>query len=106
MGLVSKSRDLVSIRRRTKLLAMVFTSVVISFQRPLRPATSAWPPMMPSTPTSLATRCTSLQKMESRSTMLLIVSLRIKISPRASTSIFRLMSPLAMAWVTVEIPRT
>lgn len=85
---------------------MVLTSVVISFHRPLRPATSACPPIMPSTPTSFATRCTSLQNIDRRSTMLLIVSLRISISPLASTSIFRLMSPFAMACVTVDIPLT
>ena len=39
--------------------AMKFTLSVRSFQTPLTPRTSAWPPSLPSVPTSRATRVTS-----------------------------------------------
>ena len=42
-----------------RLLAMKFTLSVKSFQVPATPRTSAWPPSLPSVPTSRATRVTS-----------------------------------------------
>jgi len=42
--------------------AMKFTFSVRSFQTPLTPFTSAWPPSFPSVPTSRATRVTSEAK--------------------------------------------
>ncbi len=45
-----------------RLEAMKFTLSVRSFQVPDTPATSAWPPSLPSVPTSLATRVTSAEK--------------------------------------------
>ena len=45
-----------------RLLAMKFTLSVRSFQVPATPGTCAWPPSLPSVPTSRATRVTSLAK--------------------------------------------
>jgi hypothetical protein len=42
-----------------RLLAMELTLSVKSFQTPVTPGTSAWPPSLPSVPTSRATRVTS-----------------------------------------------
>ena len=42
-----------------RLAAMEFTLSVKSFQVPPTPRTSAWPPSLPSVPTSRATRVTS-----------------------------------------------
>ena len=42
---------------------MKLTLSVRSFQTPLTPLTSAWPPSLPSVPTSLATRVTSAAKL-------------------------------------------
>ena len=42
-----------------RLLAMKFTLSVRSFQVPPTPGTCAWPPSLPSVPTSRATRVTS-----------------------------------------------
>ena len=42
--------------------AMKFTLSVRSFQTPETPRTSAWPPSLPSVPTSFATRVTSAAK--------------------------------------------
>ncbi len=42
-----------------RLLAMKFTLSVRSFQVPATPGTCAWPPSLPSVPTSRATRVTS-----------------------------------------------
>ncbi len=42
--------------------AMKFTLSVRSFHTPETPLTSAWPPSLPSVPTSLATRVTSAAK--------------------------------------------
>ncbi len=78
-----------------RLLAIKFTLSVKSFQVPETPFTSAWPPSLPSVPTSLATRVTSAAKARSCSTMVLTVFLSSRISPRASTVIFWERSPLA-----------
>ena len=83
-----------------------FTLSVRSFQMPDTPSTSAWPPSLPSVPTSLATRVTSSAKDESWSTIVLIVFLSSRISPLASTVIFCDRSPLATAVVTSAMLRT
>jgi hypothetical protein len=57
-----------------RLLAMELTLSVRSFQVPATPGTWAWPPSLPSVPTSRATRVTSEAKALSWSTMVLMVS--------------------------------
>ncbi len=89
-----------------RLPAMKFTESVRSRQVPLTPCTSAWPPRRPSVPTSRATRVTSSAKAESWSTIVLMVFLSSRISPRASTVIFCDRSPLATAVVTWATLRT
>ncbi len=89
-----------------RLDAMKFTFSVRSRHVPLTPLTSAWPPSWPSVPTSRATRVTSAANEESWSTIVLIVLLSSRISPRASTVIFCERSPLATAVVTAAIWRT
>ncbi len=89
-----------------RLPAMKFTLSVRSFQVPATPGTEPWPPSFPSVPTSRATRVTSDAKARSWSTMVLIVSLSSRISPRTSTVIFLDRSPLATAVVTVAMLRT
>ena len=83
-----------------RLPASRFTLSVRSFQVPDTPFTSAWPPSLPSVPTSLATRVTSAAKVRSCSTIVLMVFLSSRISPWASTVIFCERSPLATAVVT------
>ncbi len=89
-----------------RLLASWFTLSVRSRQVPAAPGTLAWPPSLPSTPTSLATRVTSLANELSWSTILLTVLFSSRSSPRASTSIFCERSPLATAVVTSAMLRT
>ncbi len=89
-----------------RLEAMKFTFSVRSRQVPLTPLTSAWPPSWPSVPTSRATRVTSSANDDSWSTIVLIVLFSSRISPRASTVIFWVRSPLATAVVTAAIWRT
>ena len=89
-----------------RLLAMKLTESVRPFQVPATPGTSAWPPRMPSVPTSRATRVTSAAKERSWSTMRLMVSARVATSPLASTEIFCDRSPFATAVVTCAIDRT
>src|SRR5438105_8540886 len=74
---------------------MEFTLSVRSFHVPATPRTSAWPPSLPSVPTSRATRVTSDAKALSWSTMVLIVFFSSRISPCTSTVILRDRSPLA-----------
>ena len=88
-----------------RLPAMVLTESVRSFQVPATPRTSAWPPSRPSEPTSRATRVTSAAKVLSWSTIVLMVSLSCRISPRASTVIFLERLPLATAVVTSAMLR-
>jgi hypothetical protein len=83
-----------------RLPAIRFTFSVRSFQVPATFGTSAWPPRMPSVPTSRATRVTWSANDESWSTIVLIVRLRSRISPFTSTVIFCVRSPLATAVVT------
>ena len=82
------------------------TLSVRSFHVPDTPLTCAWPPSLPSVPTSLATRVTSSAKEESWSTMTLIVFLSSRISPLTSTVTFLDRSPFATAVVTWAILRT
>src|SRR5580698_2539402 len=89
-----------------RLFAIELTLSVRSFQVPETPLTSAWPPSRPSVPTSRATLVTSSAKEESWSTMVLRVDFSSRISPRASTSIFWLRSPLATAVATWAMLRT
>ena len=89
-----------------RLAAITLTDSVRSFQVPDTPCTSAWPPRRPSVPTSRATLVTSPAKSDSVSTIVLMVFLSSRISPRASTVIFWLRSPLATAVATWAIDRT
>ncbi len=85
---------------------MELTESVRSRQVPETPLTSAWPPSLPSVPTSRATRVTSSANEESWSTMVLMVFLSSSSSPRTSTVILRDRSPLATAVVTWAMLRT
>ena len=89
-----------------RLAAMPLTLSVRSFQVPPTPLTSAWPPSLPSEPTSRATRLTSEAKELSWSTMTLMVFFSSRISPLALTVIFRVRSPVATAVVTSAMLRT
>ena len=73
---------------------------------PATPGTCAWPPSLPSVPTSRATRVTSPAKPFSWSTIMLMVSFSCRISPRTSTVIFFDRSPPATAVVTSAMLRT
>ena len=85
---------------------MKFTLSVKSFQVPATPGTCAWPPSLPSVPTSRATRVTSEAKELSWSTIVLMVFLSSRISPFTSTVILRDRSPRATAVVTSAMLRT
>ena len=89
-----------------RLAASSFTLLVRSFQVPPTPSTLAWPPSLPSEPTSRATRLTSEAKELSWSTMVLMVFLSSRISPFTSTVIFLERSPEATAVVTSAMLRT
>ena len=89
-----------------RLPAIKLTLSVRSFQVPETPFTSAWPPSLPSVPTSRATRVTSEANELSWSTMVLMVFLSSRISPCTSTVIFFDRSPLATAVVTSAMLRT
>ena len=71
-----------------RLTAIEFTLSVRSFQVPATPGTSAWPPSLPSVPTSRATRVTSDANERSWSTIVLMVFFSSRISPCTSTVIF------------------
>ena len=83
-----------------RLPAIELTLSVRSFQTPLTPFTSAWPPSLPSVPTSRATRVTSAANAFSWSTIVLMASFSCRISPFTSTVILRDRSPRAIAVVT------
>ncbi len=85
---------------------MKLTLSVSDFQVPPTPGTSAWPPSLPSVPTSRATRVTSSANEDSWSTIVLSVSASAATSPFASTVILRVRSPSATAVVTSAMPRT
>ncbi len=89
-----------------RFAAIRFTLSVRSFQVPPTPATLAWPPSLPSVPTSRATRVTSEANEFSWSTMVLMVTFSSRISPFTSTVIFLERSPLATAVVTSAMLRT
>ena len=89
-----------------RLVAIRFTLSVRSFQVPPTPGTCAWPPNLPSVPTSRATRVTSDAKPLSWSTITLIVFFSSRISPFTSTVIFLERSPRATAVVTSAMLRT
>ena len=89
-----------------RLVAIALTESVRSFHVPATPGTIAWPPSLPSVPTSRATRVTSEANERSWSTMVLMASLSCRISPRTSTVILRDRSPFATAIVTSEMLRT
>ena len=85
---------------------MALTESVKSFQVPPTLRTCAWPPSLPSVPTSRATRVTSEAKPFNWSTMVFMVFLSSRISPFTSTVILRLKSPLATAVATSAMLRT
>ncbi len=89
-----------------KLPAIEFTESVKSFHVPATPFTCAWPPNLPSVPTSRATRVTSDAKEDSWSTITLMVFFSSRISPLTSTVIFLDKSPFATAVVTAAMLRT
>ncbi len=89
-----------------RLDAIELTLSVKSFQVPATPFTSAWPPSLPSVPTSRATRVTSPAKALSWSTIVLMVFFSSRISPETSTVICFDKSPLAMAVATAAMLRT
>ena len=91
---------------RVRFPASSLTFSVSRFQVPDTPSTSACPPSWPSRPTSRATRVTSAANDDSWSTIVLMVVLSSRISPRASTSIFFVRSPCATAVVTWAMFRT
>lgn len=77
-----------------------------TFHMPCTPWTFAWPPNLPSVPTSRDTRVTSLARVKSCLTIELMLSFKSSISPCTSTSTNLLKSPRAMALVTTAIDRT
>ena len=89
-----------------RLLAMKLTLSVRSFHVPATPGTCAWPPSLPSVPTSRATRVTSAANALSWSTIVLMVFFSSRISPLTSTVILRDRSPRAMAVATSAMLRT
>ena len=89
-----------------RLTAMKLTESVRSFHVPATPGTSAWPPSMPSVPTSRATLVTCSANTRSVSVIELIVSASAATSPLASTVIFWVRSPWATAVVTWAMLRT
>src|SRR5438105_414028 len=89
-----------------RLPSIRLTLSVRSFQTPATPLTTAWPPSLPSVPTSRATRVTSDANEFSWSTIVLMVFLSSRISPFTGTVIFLERSPLATAVVTAAILRT
>jgi len=89
-----------------RLPASWFTLSVKSFQVPAAPGTFAWPPSLPSIPTSRATVVTCPAKVLSVSVIELMVSARAATSPLASITNFWVKSPSATAVTTLTIPRT
>ena len=89
-----------------RFAASWLTLSVRSFQTPATSADWAWPPSLPSTPTSRATRVTSEANRLSWSTIALTVFFSSRNSPLTSAEIFLLRSPLATAVVTSAMLRT
>ena len=91
-----------------RLPAIELTLSVRSFQVPATPLTLAWPPSLPSVPTSRATRVTSEANEPSWSTMLLTILAVRRNSPCSgrpsiSSAIVCDRSPLATAPITRAI---
>ena len=70
-----------------RLPAIELTESVRSFHVPATPFTFAWPPSLPSVPTSRATRVTSAEKLPSCSTILLIVFAVRRNSPSSCAAV-------------------
>ena len=70
-----------------RLVAIALTLSVRSFQVPATPFTLAWPPSLPSVPTSRATRVTSEAKEASCSTMVLTTLPMRRNSPRSGAAV-------------------
>ncbi len=66
-----------------RLVAMALTLSVRSFQVPATPFTVAWPPSLPSVPTSRATRVTSRRRRSSCSTIVFTTLPMRRNSPRS-----------------------
>ena len=91
-----------------RLPAIELTESVKSFQVPATPGTFAWPPSLPSVPTSRATRVTSEANDESWSTIVLAVVAARRNWPRSgrpstSSAMFCDKSPFATAPITRAI---
>ncbi|OEZ53921.1 hypothetical protein DUGA6_59230 [Duganella sp. HH105] len=91
-----------------KLPAIEFTESVKSFQVPATPFTCAWPPSLPSVPTSRATRVTSEENDDSCSTMVLAVVAARRYwpfsgTPSTSSAMVCDRSPFATAPITRAI---
>ena len=89
-----------------RLSAIRFTDSVSPRHVPDTPLTSAWPPSLPSVPTSRATRVTSSANDDSWSTIVFTVFFSSRISPLTSTVTFWVRSPSATAVVTCAMLRT
>ena len=89
-----------------RFVAIRFTESVRSFHVPATFGTSAWPPSLPSVPTSRATRVTSSANEDSWSTMVLVVFFSSRISPFTSTVMRWVRSPPATAVMTWAMLRT
>ncbi len=89
-----------------RLLPIVLTLSVRSFQVPATPGTCACPPSLPSVPTSLATRVTSPANAFSVSTIRLMVSAMVWMSPAALIFIFCVRLPWEIAVTTRPISVT
>ena len=83
-----------------------FTFSVRFFQMPDAPGTLAWPPNLPSTPTSRATVVTWSANTASVSIISLMVSVSWATSPRDTIESFCFKLPVATAVTTFAIPRT
>ena len=89
-----------------RLPAMELTLSVRSFQVPATPFTLAWPPSLPSLPTSRATRVTSEAKEPSCSTIVLTVRAVFRNSPcSARPSISMAMACERSPWATAVMTR-
>ncbi|MFO0849023.1 MAG: hypothetical protein U0871_10795 [Gemmataceae bacterium] len=89
-----------------RLPAMLFTLSVRSFQVPATPFTVAWPPSLPSVPTSRATRVTSEANDPSWSTIVLMVRAVRRNSPWSGrSSISRAIVLDRSPWATAPITR-
>ena len=86
-----------------RLPAIKFTESVRSFHVPATPFTSAWPPSLPSVPTSRATRVTSEAKEPSWSTIVLTVLAVRRNSPSSGRP--SISSAIVLRQVALAPPR-